>query len=103
MVVARIERQREAESLSYRALCAREGIAYASLMRWKCRLADGTALIGQPGPPKVESLDLAALRERIAKLYRDWHGVSVAPGHRQVTLTPEPRSSFASASVKEST
>jgi hypothetical protein len=65
MVVARIERQRQTERLSYRALCAREGVAYASLMRWKSRLADGTALIGQPGPPKVESLDLAALRERI--------------------------------------
>jgi hypothetical protein len=65
MVLERIEQQREAEGLSYRALCAREGIAYASLMRWKSRLADGVAIIGRPGPKKVEALDLQALREQI--------------------------------------
>lgn len=65
MVLERIEQQREAEGLSYRALCAREGIAYASLMRWKSRLADGVTIIGRSGPKKVEALDLAALRKRI--------------------------------------
>lgn len=65
MVLQHIEQQREAEGLSYRALCAREGLAYASLMRWKGRLADGVAIIGRPGPKKVEALDLSALREQI--------------------------------------
>ena len=68
MVLQSIEQQREAEGLSYRALCDREGIAYASLKRWKSRLADGVAIIGRPGPKKVEALDLNALREQIHRL-----------------------------------
>jgi len=65
MVLQHIEQQRKAEGLSYRVLCAREGIAYASLMRWKSRRADAVTIIGRPGPKKVEALDLAALREQI--------------------------------------
>jgi len=68
MILQHLEQRRAAEGLSYRALCAREGIAYASLMRWKSRLTDGATLIGQPGPKKVEALDLAALRAQIAAL-----------------------------------
>lgn len=68
MMVQHIEQRRMAEGLSYRTLCAREGISYASLMRWKSRLNSGVPIIGRPGPKKVESLDLAALREQIRVL-----------------------------------
>lgn len=68
MMVQRIEQWREAEGLSCRAFCIREGIPYASFMRWKSRLDGGVPIIGQPGPKKVEALDLEVLREQIRGL-----------------------------------
>lgn len=68
MVVERIEDLRQAEGCSYRTLCEQEGIAYSSLMRWKDRVARGVSIIGMPGPKKVASLDLDALRAEIRLL-----------------------------------
>jgi hypothetical protein len=69
MIVERIERQRKAEGISYRALCAREGLPYANLMRWKGRVARGEQLLSVPGPKKVEAPDLDALREEVRLLH----------------------------------
>jgi len=68
MVLAHIESRHEAEGLSYRTLCEREGVAYASLMRWKGRAARGEALVERPGPKKVAPLDLEALRAELRVL-----------------------------------
>jgi len=68
MVLAHIESRHEAEGFSYRTLCEREGVAYASLMRWKDRAARGEALVERPGPKKVAPLDLEALRAELRVL-----------------------------------
>jgi hypothetical protein len=68
MIVERIEGLHEAEGLSYRTACAQEGLAYASLMRWKERVARGATIMERPGPKKVEPLDLEALRGEIRLL-----------------------------------
>jgi len=68
MIVERIEGLHAAEGLSYRTLCAQEGLGYASLMRWKERVARGVTIMERPGPKKVQPLDLEALREEIRLL-----------------------------------
>lgn len=65
MVVERIEGLHESAGLSYRTACAQEGLAYASLMRWKERVARGATILERPGPKKVPPLDLEALRAEI--------------------------------------
>jgi len=68
MVLDAIERRHAAEGLAYRTLCVQEGVAYASLMRWKDRVARGRDIVGRPGPKKVAPLDLDALREELRVL-----------------------------------
>jgi len=68
MVLDRIEGRHEAEGLSYRTLCGQEAVAYASLMRWKDRVARGETMVERPGPKKVAPLDLDALREELRVL-----------------------------------
>lgn len=68
MMLDHIEGRHDAEGLSYRTLCEQEGVAYASLMRWKDRVARGAAIVERPGPKKVASLDLDALRAELRVL-----------------------------------
>jgi len=68
MRMERIEARRQAGGLSYRTLCAQEGVAYGSLMRWRERARRGVPLGEAPGPRKVASLDLEALREELRRL-----------------------------------
>jgi hypothetical protein len=68
MLLDHIEGRHEAEGLSYRTLCAQEGVAYASLMRWKDRMARGEPIVAPPGPKKVAPLDLEALRQELRVL-----------------------------------
>jgi hypothetical protein len=56
------------ESLTYRELCEREEVPYASFMRWRKRLHAGETPVSRPGPSKVEHPDLEALREEIRLL-----------------------------------
>jgi transposase len=65
MIVEHIERLYRDEALSYRDLCAREGVSYASFMRWRSRTRAGEQPLSRPGPRKVGELDLDALREQV--------------------------------------
>jgi hypothetical protein len=55
-------------SLSYACLARQMGLSYATLMRWKKRLASGKPAVQKRGPKKVQPLDLDQLRENIATL-----------------------------------
>ena len=50
------------------SLAGQLGLSYATLMRWKRRLATGKAPVEKPGPKKVEPLDLGRLKEKIRDL-----------------------------------
>ena len=69
MIVEQIERVHRTDGLSYRDACAREGISYASFMRWRKRMEAGGDPVCRPGPQKVEPLDLSALREQLRALH----------------------------------
>ena len=73
MIVDYIERLHRQEGLPYRELCAREGVGYTSLMRWRRRPEAGETTVSRPGPAKVEALDLDRLRDRVAAL-REYTG-----------------------------
>ena len=73
MVVETMEQMHRQQELSYRELCAREGLGYASFMRWRQRCAAGEPPVGRPGPAKVETPDLAALREQVRALRHGRH------------------------------
>jgi hypothetical protein len=68
MIVQYLEETHREESLSYRELCEREEVPYASFMRWRKRLEAGQCPVSRPGPSKVEHPDLQALREEIRLL-----------------------------------
>jgi hypothetical protein len=63
-----IEAMKMTYGLSVRALVGELAISYATLMRWKRRLAQGRAPVEKPGPKKVRPLDLAELTKRIREL-----------------------------------
>lgn len=52
----------------YVAVCRELGVPRSSLMRWRHRQKAGTVVVGQPGPAKVEPLNLAALHDEILLL-----------------------------------
>jgi transposase len=68
MIVQRICEFHETQGLPYRELCAREGISYATFMRWKERADRGEQTVSRPGPKKVQPLDLDGLREQVHAL-----------------------------------
>ena len=55
-------------SISYACIARQMGLSYATLMRWKRRLADGRAAVEKRGPKKVVPLDLEALKKEIGDL-----------------------------------
>lgn len=68
MILAHVESRHEQESLSYRALCQREGVAYPTLMRWRGRVRHGKALARRPGPQKHQQADLQELEQDLKEL-----------------------------------
>jgi len=60
-----IETMKKSYGLSVRVLVGELGMSYATLMRWKRRLAQGRAPVEKPGPKKVRPLDLAELNAQI--------------------------------------
>jgi len=72
-----VEEVKEQVKAPYRAVCRELGVPRSSLMRWKSRQKAGSAVVGQPGPAKVEPLDLGALHEEILRLA---HGRQRTPG-----------------------
>lgn len=63
-----VEEVKEQVKAPYRAVCRELGVPRSSLMRWKSRQKAGSAVVGQPGPAKVEPLNLAELHEEILLL-----------------------------------
>ncbi|MDP7251765.1 MAG: hypothetical protein QGF00_19305 [Planctomycetota bacterium] len=59
---------REKTGLPWRALCDTTAVKYSSLMRWQHRLAHHEPVVQQPGPKKVEPLDLGRLQPDIDAL-----------------------------------
>jgi hypothetical protein len=44
------------------------GLSYDSFMRWKRRIKTGVDAVSQPGPRKVERIDLEGLQQEVANL-----------------------------------
>lgn len=63
-----MRRLKERTNAPYRVLCQTVGLKYANLMRWKHRIERGEAAVNQPGPRKIEPLDMGELLAEIAKL-----------------------------------
>jgi len=63
-----IDELKQKFSISYAAAARQMGLGYATLMRWKRRLADGRVAVEKRGPKKVAALDLDALNKDIADL-----------------------------------
>lgn len=83
-----IEAMKNAHGLSVRVLARELGISYATLMRWKRRLAQGRAPVEKPGPKKVRPLDLGELQAQI----RD-----IEHGHRRSRGTGRLKGAFGDA------
>ena len=67
-MIAIVEQVKQELRASYAAVCPELGVPRSSLMRWKSRRQAGTDLVGQPGPAKVEPLNLDALHDEILAL-----------------------------------
>ena len=66
-----IEAMKKRYGLSVRIIVRELGISYATLMRWKRRLARGQAPVEKPGPKKVGPLDLGELKAQIRDIEHD--------------------------------
>ena len=83
-----IEAMKKRYGLSIRIIVRELGIGYATLMRWKRRLARGQAPVEKPGPKKVRPLDLGELKAQI----RD-----IEHGHRRSRGTGRLKGAFGDA------
>jgi hypothetical protein len=54
--------------MPYRSIADQVGLSYATLMRWKQRIADGQPAVQRPGPKKVKPLDIEQLKRKISAL-----------------------------------
>jgi len=80
MILEGIEELKAGTAWPYARLCQETGVSHASLARWKVRHGRGEPPVTNPGPRKVESLDLAALQADLETL---------AHGHRRTAGTGE--------------
>ena len=67
-MIAIVEHVKRACLAPYRTVCRELGVPRSSLMRWRHRRRAGVAVVGRPGPAKVEPLNLAALHDEILAL-----------------------------------
>ena len=63
-----VEEVKEQVRAPYDSVCRELEVPYSSLMRWKSHRQAGEAVVGKPGPAKVESLDVEALHSEILQL-----------------------------------
>lgn len=63
-----VEQVKQELRAPYKAVCRELGVSRSSLLRWKSRRQAGKAVVSQPGPAKVEPLNLDALHEEILEL-----------------------------------
>jgi hypothetical protein len=64
-IVEKVKRELQAP---YGSVCRELQVPYSSLMRWKSRQEAGEAVVGKPGPAKVEPLDTKGLQREILQL-----------------------------------
>jgi len=67
-MIAAVESVKQAWGAPYRTVCRELDVPYSSLMRWRGRRQAGEAMLGKPGPAKVEPLNLAVLNAEIQAL-----------------------------------
>jgi len=67
-MIAIVESVKQEANAPYRAVCRELGMPRSSLLRWRSHQRAGDALVGRPGPAKIEPLDLRALHEEILAL-----------------------------------
>jgi len=77
MMVTTLDRVKQQVRWPYRHLCESVGLPYASLRRWKHRLAQGEPALFKPGPHKVGPLRLEELHMDLCCLK---HGRQRSPG-----------------------
>jgi len=63
-----VEQVKQELQAPYDSVCRELQVPYSSLMRWKSHRRDGEAVVGKPGPAKVEPLDVEALHSEILQL-----------------------------------
>src|SRR5258705_552948 len=66
-ILSQLKRARERSGLSCRQLCAGQ-LAYSTVMRWQGRAKRGQALLGKPGPKKLQSPDWPKLQSTLRRL-----------------------------------
>jgi len=67
-MLAIVEQVKQAWPAPYRTVCRELGVPRSSLLRWKSHRQAGVAVVGRPGPAKVEPLNLAGLYDEILAL-----------------------------------
>jgi len=67
-MIAIVEQVKKELRAPYKAVCRELGVPRSSLMRWKSHWKAGEAVVGQPGPAKVEPLNFDALHDEIRQL-----------------------------------
>jgi hypothetical protein len=67
-MIAIVESVRQELRAPYKPVCRELEVPYSSLMRWRGHRQAAAALIGKPGPAKVESIDFKSLDEEIRNL-----------------------------------
>ncbi len=63
-----VENVKQTVGEPYEWVCRELAVPYSSLMRWKSRSQAGEALVRNPGPAKVEPLNIGALYAEILRL-----------------------------------
>lgn len=67
-MIAIVEQVKRELRVPCEAVCRELGVPRSSLMRWKSRQKAGEAVVGRPGPAKIEPLNLDTLHEEILEL-----------------------------------